>query len=85
MKKVDRALLGRGLLRIASALCVVATTCGAVAGERGPGPYRGIVFSDRWASCVLYRGVYVERIAGSLEERVSPYVGRDVRLDATEV
>ena len=69
-------------LMLYAAVCVLAV---AHAGIRGRGKYSGVVFFDRWDSCLLLNGNDVMYIAESQKQRLRPYAGEAIDLDATEV
>lgn len=54
-------------------------------GTRGPGKYSGVVVFDRWDGCHLYSGVYVMEISEKVKEKLRPFAGQAVVIDAEEV
>lgn len=56
-------------------------SCGII----GPGKYSGIVVFDRWDACHLYSGVYVMEISEKVKEKLRPFAGQAMLVDATEV
>lgn len=54
-------------------------------GIRGPGEYAGVVVYDRWDTCYLYSSTYLMYISEKKKELLRPYVGKSIRIDATEV
>jgi hypothetical protein len=52
---------------------------------RGAGKYNGIVIFDRWDGCHLYSGVYDMEVSEKIKERLRPYNGRAILVDAKEV
>ncbi len=57
----------------------------AYGGERGPGKYCGVVFFDRWDSCILYSGIYVMHVSEDVKNGLREYAGKSVQIDATKV
>lgn len=55
------------------------------AGLRGPGKYSGVVIFDRWDTCFLLSGPYITYISSSVKEKLRPYAGQAVQVDATNV
>lgn len=55
------------------------------AGIRGPGKYSGVVFFDRWDTCVLISGVYVMYISDRLKSGLRSFAGQAVEIDASDV
>jgi hypothetical protein len=55
------------------------------AGMRGPGKYSGVVIFDRWDTCFLLSGPYITYISSSVKEKLRPYSGQAVQVDATDV
>jgi len=55
------------------------------AGIRGPGKYDGVVFFDRWDTCILFSSVYVMYISEYAKEALRPYAGQSVEIDAEKV
>jgi hypothetical protein len=55
------------------------------AGMRGPGKYSGVVIFDRWDTCFLLSGPYITYISSSAKEKLRPYSGQAVQVDATDV
>ena len=60
-------------------------SCTASAGIRGPGEYAGVVVFDHWDTCYLYEGVYLMYVSDKIKERLRPYAGQTIRINATEV
>jgi hypothetical protein len=52
---------------------------------RGPGKYSGVVIFDRWDGCHLYSGAYVMEISEKVKEKLRPFVGQAMLIDAEEV
>ncbi|HQX56333.1 MAG TPA: hypothetical protein PLP07_10420 [Pyrinomonadaceae bacterium] len=57
----------------------------AFGGIRSAGEYSGVVVFDRWDTCYLYSSTYLMYISEKKKELLRPYVGRSIRIDATEV
>ena len=57
----------------------------ANAGIRAPGKYSGVVFFDRWGSCILFSGVYLMHISEDVKESLREYDGQAIEIDALEV
>jgi hypothetical protein len=55
------------------------------AGMRGRGKYSGVVVFDHWDTCFLLSGVYIMYISGDAKERLRPYAGTSIQIDASEV
>ena len=76
----------RAVVRIAAVASLVFLCCvGMSAGIRGPGRYSGVVFFDRWDTCVLISGLYVMYISDELKPGFRAYAGQAVEVDATDV
>jgi len=54
-------------------------------GTRGPGKYSGVVVFDRWDGCHLYSGVYVMEISEKVKEKLRPFAGQAMLINAEEV
>jgi hypothetical protein len=52
---------------------------------RGPGKYSGVVVFDRWDGCHLYSGPYVMEISEQVKEKLRPFSGQAMLIDAQEV
>ena len=57
----------------------------AIAGIRAPGKYSGVVFFDRWGSCILFSGVYLMYISEEAKDQLRAYEGQAIEIDAKEV
>jgi hypothetical protein len=55
------------------------------AGMRPNGKYSGVVIFDRWDTCLLLSGNYIMYISESTKEKLRPYAGEAVQIDATKV
>lgn len=64
-------------------LCSLSFT--GLAGVRAPGKYTGVVVFDRWDGCHLYSGAYVMEISEKVKEKLRPFSGRAMLIDAQEV
>jgi hypothetical protein len=68
---------------------LVSITCGSFvvvhAGLRGRGKYSGVVVFDRWDTCFLLSGVYIMYISDDVKERLRPYAGTSIQIDASDV
>src|SRR4051812_3637857 len=64
-------------------LCSLLTTVHA--GMRGRGEYLGVVVFDRWDTCFLLSGPYVTYISEAVKEKLRPYAGQAIQIDATEI
>jgi len=56
-----------------------------IAGIRASGKYSGVVFYDRWDNCILFNGVYLMYISEAVKEKLRPYRGQSVEINATDV
>src|SRR5258708_2664129 len=65
---------------LAVALCITAQ-----AGIRGPGKYCGVVIFDRWGTCFLLSGHFVMYVSEGVKNKLRPYAGQAVQIDASEV
>ena len=70
------------LLLITSVLVLCALV---QAGNRAPGRYSGVVFFDRWDTCVLISGPYVMYVSENLKSGFRQFAGQAVEVDATDV
>jgi hypothetical protein len=52
---------------------------------RGPGKYSGVVVFDRWDGCHLYSGAYVMEISEKVKEKLRPFAGEAMLINAEEV
>src|ERR1700722_12277728 len=52
---------------------------------RGPGKYTGIVVFDRWDGCHLYSGANVTEISEKVKEKLRPFAGQAMLINAEEV
>jgi hypothetical protein len=68
-------------------ILAIITALGSIVtgGERGPGPYAGVVIFDHWDTCYIYSGVYLMYIAKAQKESLRKYAGQSILLDAKEV
>jgi hypothetical protein len=66
-------------------LCATVLAVSVRSGERTPGKYSGVVVFDRWGGCTLYSGVYVMYVSERVKEKLRPYDGKAVRIDAKGV
>jgi hypothetical protein len=66
-------------------LILLLFTSAAFAGIRGPGEYAGVVVFDHWDTCYLYDGTYLMYVSESVKERLRPYAGQTIRINATKV
>jgi hypothetical protein len=55
------------------------------AGIRGPGKYSGVVIFDRWDGCILYSGIFVMYVSEKVKEKLHPYGGKAIQVDAKNV
>jgi hypothetical protein len=51
----------------------------------GPGKYCGVVVFDRWGTCYLVSGGYVNYVASNVRSGLLPYKGSALQVDASEV
>jgi hypothetical protein len=51
----------------------------------GPGKYCGVVVVDRWGTCYLVSGPYVNYVASDVKSGLLPYKGNAMQVDASEV
>lgn len=51
----------------------------------GPGKYSGVVVFDRWGTCYLVSGPYINYVAPDVKSGLLPYKGKVVQIDATKV
>jgi hypothetical protein len=52
---------------------------------RGLGKYSGVVVFDRWDGCHLYSGAYVMEISERVKEKLRPFAGHAMLIDAQGV
>jgi hypothetical protein len=57
----------------------------ARAGLRGAGKYCGVVIFDRWDTCFLLSGPYITYISENVKDRLRPYQGQPMQVDASDV
>lgn len=50
-----------------------------------PGKYIGTVIFDRWDACILYSGIYFLYVSESQKEKLRPFAGQSVLIDATKL
>ncbi len=50
-----------------------------------PGKYTGTVIFDRWDACILYSGLYFLYVSESQKEKLRPFAGQPVSIDATKI
>ena len=50
-----------------------------------PGKYTGTVVFDRWDACILYSGIYFLYVSESQKEKLRPFAGQPVSIDATKI
>ena len=67
--------------------CIFATLFVATASAYlfGPGKYCGVVVFDRWGTCYLVSGRYVNYVASDVKSGLLPYKGSAMQVDASEV
>ena len=72
---------------LVSGICVLATTLAVSASAYlfGPGKYCGVVVFDRWGTCYLVSGPYVNYVASNVKSELLPYKGKAIQVDASEV
>jgi len=51
----------------------------------GPGKYSGVVVFDRWGTCYLVNGAYLNYVASDVKSGLLPYKGSAIQVDASEV
>jgi hypothetical protein len=51
----------------------------------GPGKYCGVVVFDRWGTCYLVSGGYVNYVASNFKSGLLPFNGNAIQVDASEV
>jgi hypothetical protein len=51
----------------------------------GPGKYCGVVVFDRWGTCYLVSGPYVNYVSSDVKSELLPYKGKPMQVDASEV
>jgi hypothetical protein len=73
----------RTFLLVVVALMLVVTPLWA--GLRGPGKYSGVVFFDRWGTCMLLSGPYLTYISESVKGNLRPYAGKPIQINASSV
>jgi len=76
-----RALLGAATAVLLS--CSVPFT--SICAIRGPGKYSGVVVFDRWDGCHLYSGAYITEISEKVKEKLRPFAGHAMVINAEEV
>ena len=72
---------------LALGFCMLASLFVATASAYlfGPGKYCGVVVFDRWGTCYLVSGPYVNYVASDVKSGLLPYKGRAMQVDASEV
>jgi hypothetical protein len=72
---------------LALGFCILASLFVATASAYlfGPGKYCGVVVFDRWGTCYLVSGPYVNYVAADVKSGLLPYKGRAMQVDASEV
>jgi hypothetical protein len=67
--------------------CILATLFAVTASAYlfGPGKYCGVVVFDRWGTCYLVSGPYINYVASNVKSELLPYKGRAIQVDATKV
>lgn len=79
----------RSSARPLSSMVLCLALCGSLltthASIRGRGKYSGVVIFDRWDTCFLLSGYYIMYIANSEKEKLRPYAGHAIQIDATDV
>jgi len=84
--KKGRIVLQRVFTKlIVIVVTIIALGSIATAGERGPGPYAGIVIFDHWDTCYIYSGAYLMYLAAAEKESLRKYSGQSILIDAKEV
>ena len=76
-----KALLGVSIALLLSCSLPFTGLCAI----RGPGKYSGVVIFDRLDGCHLYSGAYVMEISEKVKEKLRPFVGQAMLIDAEEV
>ncbi len=76
-----KALLGISIALVLSCSLPFTGLCAV----RGPGKYSGVVVFDRWDGCHLYSGAYVMEISEKVKEKLRPFAGQAMLIDAEEV
>lgn len=68
-------------------LCLLASLFVATASAYlfGPGKYSGVVVFDRWGTCYLMSGPYVNYVASEVKSELLSYNGRAIEVDASKV
>jgi len=67
--------------------CILASLFVATASAYlfGPGKYCGVVVFDRWGTCYLVSGPYINYVASDVKSGLFPYKGRAMQVDALDV
>lgn len=81
----SRRVAVRALASILVVLIVCVETISTYAGIRGPGKYCGVVVFDRWDTCFLLSGPYITYISENVKEKLRPYTGKPMQVDASDV
>jgi hypothetical protein len=69
----------------AALICALIFILTAHAGIRGPGRYSGVVVFDRSGTCFLLSGPYITYISDAAKNRLRPYQGKAIQVDASDV
>lgn len=51
----------------------------------GPGKYCGVVVFDRWGTCYLLSGPYINYVASNVKSPLARYKGQAIQIDASKV
>lgn len=70
---------------IAALLASVLIASAGRAEQLFPGKYTGTVIFDRWDACILYSGLYFLYVSESQKEKLRPFAGQPVSIDATKI
>lgn len=68
-------------------ICVLAAVLASPASAYlfGPGKYCGVVVFDRWGTCYLLSGPYINYVASDVKSALARYKGQAIQIDASEV
>jgi hypothetical protein len=79
-RRIVLAAFSLGLCALAATLVVP-----AFAYLFGPGKYCGVVVFDRWDTCYLVSGRYINYVASNAKSELVSYKGQAIQVDASEV
>jgi hypothetical protein len=77
--------LSRQFLLVTLCLALCGSLFVVHASLRGRGRYCGVVIFDRWDTCLLLSGPYIMYISNAVREKLRPYAGQAIEIDASNV